>query len=63
MGKVCKICGDLTMWFIWATTRDFNLENMMKTNKNMNSYERKSVESRDYVVCRYCVNKYGLLDK
>ena len=58
MGKICSICGERTIFFIWGSSRNIK----GTTSKLMMKYCSREIDSMD-VFCYKCCKKYDILEE
>ncbi len=67
MSNTCKICGIDSLFFIWSTSRVLNKRRLIEvvsgSKKNINKSVMNSIMNEEYVVCQFCCNKFGLINK
>lgn len=62
MAKQCEICKVPTIFYIWASSRNFNRNKMLKVFSNLNKMEEIRYQKGDYTVCFHCAEKYKLME-
>jgi len=63
MGKICKICGKPSLFFIWSTSRRFNRDKFLelyRKDKVISKEDEHVIKNRSYVVCQFCMKEHNL---
>lgn len=61
MGKICEVCGQETMFYVWSSSRDFPREKLI--HDNMADYVRKGLlnGTMGLPICMKCAKKIGYI--
>ena len=62
MAKICSVCGLETIFFVWTTSRYFNLNKLFEIDK-FTKLDKRTIKRFGDVVCMGCVEKHGLMNK
>ena len=64
MGNQCKICGIQSILYLWSSSRYFNRNKVLLTRgKDVKKYDEVTIMKDDYVVCLWCVEENGLMER
>jgi hypothetical protein len=58
MGKICSICGERTIFFVWGSSRNIKVI----ASKLIMKFHSRELDSMD-VFCCNCCKKYDLLEE
>ena len=62
MAKICEVCGTNTIFYIWASSRYFNISKFMVI-KNVSPKSKKDFMKEGHAVCFNCINKHNLMER
>ncbi len=63
MGKICDMCGTMTMFYVWTTTRYFNINKYLTLKGIVGEKVPSEYKNSGRHVCLSCVHKHDLMDK
>jgi hypothetical protein len=62
MAKVCELCNINTIFYIWASSRYFNI-NKFLTMRDISPRDVKNYLKNSHPVCMCCVKKHNLMER
>jgi len=60
MAKVCTLCGVNTIFFVWTTSRNFNVEKYLSLKNIHGKQAIREFRASGHPVCLTCFHKHNL---
>jgi hypothetical protein len=62
MGKVCAICGTMTMFYTWSTSRYFDINKYLVIKGIVGKQAIKEFKTNGHPICLHCMEKHKLMN-